>query len=123
MKLTIIHTNDVHSNFDNFVKAATLIKQLKNDHTLLLDGGDFADFKSIELQGTRGIAAVELLESVGYDALTIGNNEMFNGVQTLEYMAGSSSFPFISNNLLKKDRTPIHGVCSSTIISELFAMY
>lgn len=118
MKLTIIHTNDVHSNFDNFVKAATLIKQLKNDHTLLLDGGDFADFKSIELQGTRGIAAVELLESVGYDALTIGNNEMFNGVQTLEYMAGSSSFPFISNNLLKKDRTPIHGVCSSTIISK-----
>ena len=63
MKLKIIHTNDLHSNFDNFTRAATLIKQHKDEYTILLEAGDFADFISIELQGTRGMAAVELLET------------------------------------------------------------
>ena len=116
MKLRIIHTNDVHSNYENFAQAATLIKSLKDENTLVLDGGDFADFKSVELQGTRGIAALELLESVGYDAMAIGNNEMFNGMDTLEHMATASPFPFISNNLLKKDGTEIKGVVKSAIL-------
>lgn len=118
MKLKLIHTNDVHSNFENFSKAATLIRQHKDENTLVLDGGDFADFKSIELQGTKGMAAIELLEYVGYDALTIGNNEMFNGVDTLEHMASNSSFAFISNNLFKKDKSKINGVLSSAIIEK-----
>ncbi|SDL92229.1 bifunctional metallophosphatase/5'-nucleotidase [Sediminibacillus halophilus] len=118
MKLKIIHTNDVHSHYDNFSRAVSLIRQHKDKHTLLLDGGDFADFKSIELQGTKGMAAIELLSEAGYDALTIGNNEIFNGMETLEYMAGNSTVPFISNNLLKKDLAPIEGVVSSTIIEK-----
>ncbi|MDN7242785.1 5'-nucleotidase C-terminal domain-containing protein [Planococcus sp. N028] len=116
MKLKILHTNDVHSNYSNFARAVTLLKELKDENTLLLDSGDFADFKSIELQGTRGIAALELLKSAGYDALTIGNNEMFNGIDTLEHMATHSSIPFISNNLVKKDKSEIQGVVKSTIL-------
>lgn len=118
MRLKIIHTNDIHSNFDNFARAATLIKQLKDSDSIVLDGGDFADFKSIELQGTKGMAALELLEYVGYDALTIGNNEMFNGVDTLQFMASTSTLPFISNNLLKKDRSKLEGVVKSAIIEK-----
>jgi 5'-nucleotidase len=118
MKLKIIHTNDLHSHFEQFSKAASLIRKLKDDHTLLLDGGDFADFKSIELQGTRGAAAIELLESVGYDAITIGNNETFHGVDTLQYMATMSRVPFISNNLQRKEKEPVNGVMSSKIIEK-----
>lgn len=118
MKLKILHTNDIHSNFENFSKIATLIAQHKDDNTLILDGGDFADFKSIELQGTRGITAIELLEEVGYNALTIGNNEMFNGMDTLEHMATHSSVPFISNNLVRKELSNIKGVVTSTIINK-----
>ncbi|MFX3672923.1 MAG: bifunctional UDP-sugar hydrolase/5'-nucleotidase [Paenisporosarcina sp.] len=116
MKIKILHTNDIHSNFENYAKMATLISQHKDETTLVLDGGDFADFKSIELQGTRGLAAIELLESAGYDALTIGNNETFNGIDTLEYMASNSSIPFISNNLFKNDKTKVKGVFPSTIV-------
>ncbi|MCP3028524.1 bifunctional UDP-sugar hydrolase/5'-nucleotidase [Halobacillus sp. A5] len=116
MKLRIIHTNDVHSQFENLSKAVSVIEPLINENTILLEAGDFADFKSIELQGTKGKAAVELLEAVGYEALTIGNNEMFNGMDTLEYMADVSSVPFISNNLLKADGAHINGLFSSTII-------
>ncbi|UXH46041.1 5'-nucleotidase C-terminal domain-containing protein [Rossellomorea vietnamensis] len=118
MKLKILHTNDVHSHFEAFGRAASLIKEYKDENTIVLDGGDFADFKSIELQGTKGMAAIELLRSVGYDALTIGNNEMFNGFDTLEHMAGSSPIPFISNNLYRKDKAPISGVKSSVIMEK-----
>jgi 5'-nucleotidase len=118
MKLKILHTNDLHSHFENFSRAASLIKQNRDDTTIILDGGDFADFKSIELQGTKGMAAIELLEYVGYDALTIGNNEMFNGVDTLRNMASNSTLPFISNNLFRKDKTKINGVVPSSIIEK-----
>ncbi|MBN8192765.1 bifunctional metallophosphatase/5'-nucleotidase [Bacillus sp. NTK074B] len=118
MKLKIIHTNDIHSHFDAFGRAASLIKELKDESTIILDGGDFADFKSIELQGTKGMAAIELLQSVGYDALTIGNNEMFNGFDTLEHMAKSSPIPFISNNLYRKDKAEVNGVKSSVILEK-----
>jgi 2',3'-cyclic-nucleotide 2'-phosphodiesterase (5'-nucleotidase family) len=118
MKLKIIHTNDLHSNFEIFSRSATLIKQHKDENTIILEAGDFADFKSIELQGTRGLAAVELLESIGYEAITIGNNEMFNGIETLEHMATNSSVPFISNNLVKKDMTQAAGVVPSVIVNK-----
>ncbi len=118
MKLKILHTNDLHSHFEAFSRAASLLKEHTDENTIILDGGDFADFRSIELQGTRGMAAIELLQAVGYDALTIGNNEMFNGFDTLEYMAGNSPFPFISNNLLSKDKTEIKGVNPSVILEK-----
>ncbi|MEK4523809.1 5'-nucleotidase C-terminal domain-containing protein [Psychrobacillus sp. FSL W7-1457] len=117
-RLKILHTNDIHSQFDNYKKIVSLIREHRDENTIVLDGGDFADFKSIELQGTRGIAALELLEAGGYDAITIGNNEMFNGVDTLEHMASNSSVPFISNNLVKKDGTTINGVHKSIILEK-----
>ncbi|TKD71384.1 bifunctional metallophosphatase/5'-nucleotidase [Pseudalkalibacillus hwajinpoensis] len=116
MKLNIIHTNDIHSHFENFSRATSLIRHYSDEHTLLLDGGDFADFKSIELQGTRGLAAVKMLESAGYKALTIGNNELFNGNDTLEHMAVNSAVPFISCNLLKANGDSFEGVRSSIIL-------
>ncbi|TLS35038.1 bifunctional metallophosphatase/5'-nucleotidase [Pseudalkalibacillus caeni] len=116
MRLKLIHSNDIHSNFDNFSKAVTLIKEHKDENTIVMDAGDFADFKSIELQGTKGIAAVELLETAGYDVLTIGNNETFNGIDTLEHMATNSRVPFISNNILTSDQRNIHGVNKSIIL-------
>ncbi|MDQ0483193.1 bifunctional metallophosphatase/5'-nucleotidase [Guptibacillus hwajinpoensis] len=116
MKLNIIHTNDIHSHFENFARVTSLIKHYSDDQTLILDGGDFADFKSIELQGTKGLAAVRMLETAGYEALTIGNNELFNGTETLEYMAVNSSVPFISCNLLKSNGDLFEGVKSSIIL-------
>lgn len=59
--------------------------------------------------GNKGMAAIELLKEVGYDALTVGNNEMFNGPGTLQHMAGNSPVPFISNNLYLKDQSEING--------------
>ena len=77
MRLTILHTNDVHSNFENFSKLVTHINELKDENTIILDASDFSNFKRIELQGTDGQATLDLLEYAGYDAITVGNNETF----------------------------------------------
>lgn len=118
MKLKIIHTNDVHSHFDNYAKAVSLIRELKDENAILLEAGDFNDFRSIELRGTRGLAGIEILEAAGYDALTLGNNETYTGTETMAGMAAESSFPVISNNLLKKNGSPIEGVVPSAILEK-----
>ncbi len=118
MRLTILHTNDVHSNFENFAKIVTMIKERRDDNTLILDDGDFADFKRIELHGTRGKAALELLEYAGYDAYTIGNNELFCGVDITRYMASATKLPMISSNLYGLDQQALEEVKKSVIINK-----
>jgi len=117
MKLNILHTNDIHSNFENFSKIVSKIKELKDEDTIILDAGDFADFKRMELQGTDGMAALELLEGAGYDAITIGNNETFNGIDTLKNMATNSKLPFLSSNVYGLGFKEIDGVKKSFILN------
>lgn len=118
MRLQILHTNDIHSNYENYAKLVSKINELKDDATLVLDAGDFADFKRLELQGTKGIAALELLEYAGYDAITVGNNETFNGIDTLKYMVSKAKLPFLSSNLYESDIHVVEGVKKSVIINK-----
>jgi 2',3'-cyclic-nucleotide 2'-phosphodiesterase (5'-nucleotidase family) len=118
VELVILHTNDIHSNYENFSKIVSKIKELKNDNTIILDAGDFADFKRIELQGTGGMAALELLEYTEYDAIAVGNNETFNGLDILINMASESKVPFLSSNLYKIGHEDIEGLKKSRIIEK-----
>lgn len=118
MNLKILHTNDIHSNFENFSKISTLIKRLKDDNTLVLDSGDFTDFKNVSLQGTRGLLGGELLHIAKYDAATIGNNETFALLPTLEYMVLNSKVPYVSSNIFKKDGSKIENLYSSIIVEK-----
>jgi 2',3'-cyclic-nucleotide 2'-phosphodiesterase (5'-nucleotidase family) len=118
MKLNILHTNDIHSNYENFSKIVSKIKELRDEDTIILDAGDFADFKRMELQGTDGIAALELLQCAGYDAITVGNNETFNGLDILKNMATNSNIPFLSSNAYNLDYKDIDGVKKSFILKK-----
>ncbi len=118
MRLNILHTNDIHSDYKNFAKLVTKINELKDADTIILDAGDFADFKRLELQGTRGLAAMELLEYAGYDALAVGNNETFQGIETLQYMANNTRVPLLSSNIRSLGSTNIDGLKKSILISK-----
>lgn len=118
MRLTILHTNDIHSNFENFSKIVSQISEWKDSNTLVLDAGDFADFRRIELLGTDGLAAMELLGSTGYDALTVGNNEMFQGLGVLKYMAANAKIPLLSSNLRCLGYLEIEEIKRSIIITK-----
>ncbi len=112
VKLTILHTNDVHSRIEPFpmdgsrnegrggvARRAALIDRIRREerNVLLLDAGDM-------VQGTpyfnlfNGKLEMELMGKMGYDAATFGNHEFDNGLSGLEYAMSHANFPFLIAN-------------------------
>jgi len=111
-KITILHTNDVHSHIDPFgpedgrnanqggvARRATLIEDIRqeNPNTLLLDAGDI-------FQGTPyfnyygGELEFKLMSMMKYDAATIGNHDFDNGIDGLYAQMPHAKFKFLSAN-------------------------
>ena len=111
-KITILHTNDVHSHIDPFgsedgrnanmggvARRASLIESIRkeNPHTLLLDAGDI-------FQGTPyfnyygGELEFKLMSKLKYDAATIGNHDFDNGIDGLYAQLPHAEFEFLSAN-------------------------
>ena len=111
-KITILHTNDVHSHIDPFpaddprnanmggvARRASLIETIRKEDTnvLLLDAGDI-------FQGTPyfnyygGELEFKLMSMMQYDASTIGNHDFDNGIQGLYAQMPHAKFEFLSAN-------------------------
>ena len=115
-KITIWHTNDVHSQFEDFSAIVHYIrKHINFEKDFLLDAGDFCDQKSVMINGTHGVGGIELLKSAGYDAMAIGNNEFFAGMEYLEEMT-NQNFPLLSANLFRLNKEHISGVLPFIIL-------
>lgn len=84
MRLHIIHTNDLHSHLDEwpYLKQYILDKKAYYDSIsepyLILDAGDAMDGSHPLVEATNGKIMVDLFNEVGYNAVTIGNNEGLN---------------------------------------------
>jgi 5'-nucleotidase len=78
-RLIILHTNDLHSCFENMPKIATAIDEYRSqysaDDLLLIDCGDHMDRMSMETEGSAGWANVEVMNATGYEVFVPGNNE------------------------------------------------
>ena len=109
VSLCIIHTNDVHGHISperdqgGAAELAGCIEEVEREEraagvpTLLVDAGDI--FMGTPEGGvSEGIADTEIMNSVGYDAMVIGNHEFDHGVAALERLARSASFPFLAAN-------------------------
>ena len=111
-KITILHTNDVHSRIDPFpldgsrnaglggvARRATLIEQIRKDekYVLLLDAGDmFQGTPYFNLYG--GELELKLMSKLGYDAATLGNHDFDNGVDGFSKQLPHANFPIICSN-------------------------
>lgn len=111
-KITILHTNDVHSHIDPFgpndgrnankggvARRASLIESIRqtNPNTLLLDAGDI-------FQGTPyfnyygGELELKLMSMLKYDLATIGNHDFDNGIDGFYAQLPNAEFDFVSAN-------------------------
>lgn len=111
-KITILHTNDVHSHIDSFgpdegrnankggvARRASLIEKIRQQspNTLLLDAGDI-------FQGTPyfnyygGELEFKLMSKLKYDLATIGNHDFDNGIDGLYAQLPHADFGFVSAN-------------------------
>jgi 5'-nucleotidase len=111
-KLTILHTNDMHSRIDPFpdddkkfagrggmAARASVVKKIRAEekNVLLLDSGDI-------FQGTPyfnffgGELEFKLMSEMGYDAATLGNHDFDAGLEGLAKQLPHAKFPFVNCN-------------------------
>ena len=119
--LVLMHTNDVHARIEQFNKYGgfcdedaanegkcfggvarrmTKIREIRAEFpdALLLDAGD-------EFQGTlfftqyKGEATREFMQTLGYDAMTVGNHEFDAGPETLAKFVQEAGFPVLGANV------------------------
>ena len=111
-RLTILHTNDVHSRIEPFpmdggrnqglggvAARAKMIESIraKEDHVLLLDAGDI-------FQGTpyfnfyKGEVEMKSMAAMKYDAATMGNHDFDLGLENFATQLGLANFPVLLCN-------------------------
>lgn len=78
-RLVLLHTNDLHSQFENMPKLASRIRAYRSkypaDELLVIDCGDHMDRVSAITEGSCGEANVAVMNATGYDVFVPGNNE------------------------------------------------
>lgn len=80
-KIFIYYTNDLHSDFAQWPRTAGYLKEMKNkrnarqDTCFVVDVGDHMDRVHPISEASMGKSNVGLLNEVGYDVVTLGNNE------------------------------------------------
>ena len=118
--LTILHTNDFHARFEPisrfdsgcseesnaegscFGGSARLMSAIqaaraRASNSILVDGGD-------QFQGTlfytfyKGALAAEMMNKMGYDAMTVGNHEFDDGPEVLRGFMDAVDFPVLMSN-------------------------
>ncbi|MGI3168567.1 bifunctional metallophosphatase/5'-nucleotidase [Pseudooceanicola sp. C21-150M6] len=118
--LTILHTNDFHARFEPISKydsgcsaedntegkcfggSARLVTAIedaraRSANSILVDGGD-------QFQGTlfytyyKGKLAAEMMNKMGYDAMTVGNHEFDDGPEVLRGFMDALDFPILMSN-------------------------
>ncbi|WP_300036205.1 bifunctional metallophosphatase/5'-nucleotidase [uncultured Roseobacter sp.] len=118
--LTILHTNDFHARFEPISKydsgcsaeddaegkcfggSARLVTAVaearaRSNNSILVDGGD-------QFQGTlfytyyKGALAAEMMNKLGYDAMTVGNHEFDDGPEVLRGFMDAVDFPVLMSN-------------------------
>lgn len=112
MKLTILHTNDIHSHFDTIPKINTIFKKYSNDNLFKLDAGDFADSCNHLIVAMDGKYGGKLVSYLGYDAAAIGNNEYLLKTSNIYKEA---TIPYVCCNLTTLDNNPIEYTTPSII--------
>ncbi|MCQ2174602.1 MAG: metallophosphoesterase [Bacteroidales bacterium] len=96
-RLVILHANDTHSHFEveragskaglgGILERAAFVDSVRTadgaGNVLLLHAGDFSQGSSYFTE-LGGMLEVEMLDAMGYDAVTLGNHEFDNDVDAL----------------------------------------
>ncbi len=115
--VTLLFTNDVESAYDpipafwlddqemigGIAEMTTLINEIRRDepNVFLFDSGDI--FTGALAKLTEGRLAFELMITMGYDAMAIGNHEFEYGHEVFAWQKNRAPFPVLGANFFYKD--------------------
>ena len=99
--LYIISTNDMHANIDAIPSLATLVKEYEaRGEVLLVDSGDRVTGNAyVDDAVEPGVPMIELMNTLGYDVVTLGNHEFDKGREVLSNMVARSNFDWVCSNV------------------------
>ncbi|MFJ5769594.1 bifunctional metallophosphatase/5'-nucleotidase [Psychrobacillus sp. NPDC093180] len=122
--LSIMHTNDTHASLDNVAKRVTAVKEVRDEkpNALLLDAGDVMS-GTLYFNEFQGMADLEFMNLMKYDAMTFGNHEFdlgssAEGLQALKDFVEAAKFPFVSANVDFSKDDKFTGLFSDVISSK-----
>ncbi|WP_239257044.1 bifunctional metallophosphatase/5'-nucleotidase [Listeria ilorinensis] len=102
-RLTIWHTNDVHSHLEHWPRIFSFLRKKRieaEENALFFDIGDYLDRVHPLTEGTNGLANVDLLNQLPFDAVTIGNNEGTTlSHDKLAHLYDHAAFPVVCCNV------------------------
>lgn len=105
-RVHIYHTNDIHSHFENWPRISAYLREeskrleQENETVFSFDIGDACDRVHPLTEATDGTANILLLNEIGYDAVTIGNNEgIGSSKKQLSHLYDEANFPVVISNL------------------------
>ena len=124
--LKIIETTDIHGavfpyNFvtdkqadGSLAQLSTLLKAERADagqHVILLDDGDICQGQPVvyyyNFENTRGRHILsQVMNSLGYDAATLGNHDIEAGHPVYDKLASEFKFPWLAANAVRPDGSP-----------------
>ena len=112
VKLVILHTNDTHSQIEpseksslatsdmgGYARRMGVIEKIRSEekNVLLFDAGDYSQ-GSPYFNFFNGRIEIDALNRMKYDAVTMGNHEFDNGIDTLAAIIQNLRVPLISSN-------------------------
>jgi 2',3'-cyclic-nucleotide 2'-phosphodiesterase (5'-nucleotidase family) len=129
-QLTILQTNDFHASFlpheagwvqsdpkplvGGYLSIAHLVDSLRKAKpaVLFLDAGDVmtgSPISEYDYQGAKGGGLFVMMNTLGYDAWTIGNHDLDISQDNLQKLTAIAKFPIVSANLVDTaGRFPFH---------------
>lgn len=122
MKLTILHTNDLHGRVPQLTRIAALVRQIRREveaadgYCLYVDAGDSEDTILLESSLTKGSSMNAMLRGAGCEYVALGNAiPLRYGPQAIADMAKHFGRPLLCANILDETDKLVAGLEPFTI--------
>ena len=144
MTVTILHSNDTHSNLEPFTpsdepqqggiaRRKTLIDRVRASelNVLAVDAGDFSQ-GTLFYNAWKGSSDIMAMNAIGYDAATLGNHEFDLGskelgralrgepaiIANVQHNTEKANFPLVSTNVDASAEPALTGLYRKSLIIE-----
>ena len=115
MRVTILHTNDIHGQVERLARIATLVERIRDEtphRVMYVDAGDVEETTTRLSNLTKGVAMHRLLSAAGCEVSVVGNAVWLRyGPQVIADQARAASYPLLLANL-----SPVDGVQATALI-------
>lgn len=100
LPIVVLYENDVHCYVDGYAKLSALKRETlgKTPYVSVVSAGDYIQGGTLGA-ASKGEYIIDIINTVGYEALTIGNHEFDYGVDRLRELTGKLNTDIICCNL------------------------